>query len=86
MTAVNELNASDLAVAMIHLRHLYPLPSNLKTLLEQFDTILVPELNCGQLSKIIREQFLLDVVSFNKVTGKLFLVREIKERILQLLR
>jgi len=72
------------AVAHVHLRHVYPLPADLGTILERYKTILVPELNLGQLSRLLREHYLCDVVQFNKVQGMPFKVSEIFERILEL--
>jgi 2-oxoglutarate ferredoxin oxidoreductase subunit alpha len=72
------------SVAHLHLRHLNPLPSDLGEILACYKTILVPELNLGQLSRLLRERFLRDVVPLSKVQGKPFKVSEIYDRILQL--
>jgi 2-oxoglutarate/2-oxoacid ferredoxin oxidoreductase subunit alpha len=66
------------AVAQIHLRHLNPLPKNLGELLRQFDTLLVPELNTGQLATLLRDRLCLPVRQLNKVSGQPFTVAEIE--------
>lgn len=68
-SVVNELINEDKSVAQIHIRHLHPFPKNLKTLLSQFDKIVIPELNNGQLSKIIKSEFLLPVIEFHQIKG-----------------
>jgi len=64
-------------VAHAHLRHLNPFPRNLGELLARYDRVIIPEMNMGQLNKLIRAKFLLDVVSLPKVTGQPFKVQEI---------
>lgn len=85
LTAVEALQAEGKSVSALHIRHLFPLPENLGEVMRQFDTVLVPELNLGQLSQLLRAEFLMDVLSFAKVAGKPFLVSEIRDRILELL-
>lgn len=85
LSAVEELQAEEQSVSMLHLRYLFPLQKELKTILKQFDKILIPELNLGQLSKLLRAEFLVDAIPFAKTTGKPFLVQEIREKILELL-
>ena len=82
--AVRRSVADGMAVAHIHLRHLHPLPANLAALLARFDTVLVPELNDGQLATLLRDRLLLDVAQLTKVTGQPFHVSELTERIRQL--
>ena len=69
-------------VARIHLRHLNPLPPNLGELLAGFDRFLVPELNLGQLSKLLRSEFLVDARTVSKVRGLPFTASEIERAIL----
>ena len=71
-------------VAHVHLRHLNPLPPDLGDILKRYKTVLVPEMNLGQLSRLLREHYLIDVVQLNKVQGKPFKVSEIHERIVEL--
>lgn len=68
-SAVMALQAEGMAVSHAHLRHLRPFPRNLGEILKGFDTILVPEINNGQLVKIIRDQFLVDAQAYNKIMG-----------------
>jgi 2-oxoglutarate ferredoxin oxidoreductase subunit alpha len=56
-------------VAQAHLRHLNPLPRNTGEVLRRYDRVLVPEMNLGQLLKLVRAEFLVDAVGYNRVTG-----------------
>lgn len=80
-TAVQKSQQAGLSVAHVHLRHLNPFPSNLGEILGRFKSVLIPELNCGQLRMLIRAQFLVDAIGFNKVQGKPFSVVELVEKI-----
>ena len=79
-----EAEARGQSVAHVHLRYLNPLPADLGDILSRFDIVLVPELNLGQLAKILRETYLREVVSLPKVQGKPFMVSELVQRILEL--
>jgi len=79
--AVGHLRAEGKAVSHIHLRHINPMPKNLGELLGRFDKILVPELNMGQLSTILRDRYLVPAESLSKVTGKPFRIVEIEDGI-----
>lgn len=76
--AVDTMLGEGASVAHIHLRHIAPLPRNLGTLLGQYDEILVPEMNSGQLITLLRDSFLLPAEGLNKVTGKPFMIAEIE--------
>ena len=76
-SAVAELVAEGHKVAHAHLRYLRPFPRNLGKLLKKYDKILVPELNNGQLVKIIRSEFLVDAIGLNKIKGLPFTKSEI---------
>lgn len=76
--------AAGRSVTHAHLRHLSPLPSDLGVILKRFKTVLVPELNLGQLSRLLRERYLIDVKSQCKVQGKPFKVSELYERFMEL--
>ena len=69
------------AVASAHLRHLNPFPANLGEVLSRYDKVMIPELNNGQLSVLIRSQFLLDAIPFNKIAGQPFKISEISGKI-----
>lgn len=89
LTAMESLKNQSIAasdkIGFLHLRVLNPLPPNLGDILSSFDKVLVPELNLGQLSFLLRATFLVDAISFSKVTGKPFLVQEIQQKILECL-
>ena len=70
-----------ISVSHIHLRHLNPLPRNLGDLLAGFDKVLVPEMNMGQLTTMLRSRYLVPAVSLPKVTGKPFKIVEIMDAI-----
>ena len=65
----------------VHLRHLNPLPKNLGELLRRFDKVLVPEMNDGQLTTLLRDKLCIEPIPFNKVTGHPFLIHELVDRI-----
>jgi len=68
-SAVIELQAAGKQVAHAHLRHIRPFPKNLGELLGNYKKVLIPEINNGQLIKIIRDKYLIDAVGFNKIKG-----------------
>jgi 2-oxoglutarate ferredoxin oxidoreductase subunit alpha len=68
-SAVAELQAKGESVSHLHLRYIRPFPRNLGTLLRQFDQVLVPEINNGQLIRILRDEFLVDAKGYNKIMG-----------------
>jgi len=67
------------SVAQAHLRHLSPMPANLSDVLRSYDKVLVPEINLGQLALLLRGQFLVDVISYNRVRGLPFRAAELAE-------
>ncbi|MCB0566668.1 MAG: 2-oxoacid:acceptor oxidoreductase subunit alpha [Phaeodactylibacter sp.] len=68
-SVAQNLLAEGYEVAHAHLRHLRPFPRNLGAMLDNYDKIIIPEINNGQLSKIIREKFLKEVIPYNKIQG-----------------
>jgi len=74
---VKRCRQEGLDVSHIHIRHLWPFPANLETLLAGFDAVLVPEMNTGQLVKILRSELLIDARGLNKVSGQPFKIQEI---------
>lgn len=80
-TAVQRCQQAGLSVSHAHVRYLNPLPRNLGTMLKQFKTVLVPELNMGQLRMLLRHHYLVDCIGVNKVQGKPFTVTELVEAI-----
>jgi 2-oxoglutarate ferredoxin oxidoreductase subunit alpha len=79
---IRRIRARGLKVAQVHLRHLNPFPSNLGEIVKAYDKILIPEMNLGQLRKLIRAEFLVDAQGLNKMTGQPFLAGEIERAIL----
>ena len=79
--AVSALRDEGGKVSHIHIRHIWPLPKNLGDLLEGFDQVLVPELNKGQLSTVLRSQYLTDAQTLSKVSGQPFKISEIEAAI-----
>lgn len=69
------------AIGHAHLRHLNPFPSDLGEVLRRFKTVLIPELNTGQLRQLIRNEFLVDAIGLNKVQGQPFQVFELESKI-----
>ncbi|MCS7028808.1 MAG: 2-oxoacid:acceptor oxidoreductase subunit alpha [Bacteroidia bacterium] len=84
-TAVRELNNQGHNIAQVHLRYLNPFPKNLGDILKRYKKVLVPEINNGQLVKIVRDKFLVDAIPFNKIQGLPFNVVEMKAKILEVL-
>jgi 2-oxoglutarate/2-oxoacid ferredoxin oxidoreductase subunit alpha len=82
-SAVIDLLAEGKSVAHAHLRYLRPFPKNLGDIIKNFDMVLIPEINNGQLIKIIRDQYLVDAKAYNKIMGvpitKTELLGKIKE-------
>ena len=65
------------SVSSAHLRYLNPFPQNLGEVLAGFETVIIPEMNLGQLCTMIRAKYLVDAVAFSKVKGRPFQIREI---------
>jgi len=82
-SAVGELQNQGYAVSHAHLRHLRPFPANLGEILRNFKQVLIPEINKGQLIKIIRDQYLIDAAGYHKIMGipitKTELVMKVRE-------
>ncbi|MGB0368338.1 MAG: 2-oxoacid:acceptor oxidoreductase subunit alpha, partial [Flavobacteriales bacterium] len=83
--ATKELVAEGHSVSHAHVRYLFPFPKNIEEVLRSYDTVLVPEMNMGQLNTLIRSEFLIPTVALNKVKGIPFTKGEIKEKVLELL-
>jgi 2-oxoglutarate ferredoxin oxidoreductase subunit alpha len=82
-TAVEELLKEGHSVAHAHLRYMRPFPRNLGELLNKFKKVLIPEINNGQLIKIIRDQFLIDAKGYNKIMGVPITNAELKEAVVK---
>ncbi len=84
-SAIEGLQAEGHAVSMLHLRHLFPFQKELGQILRNFEQVLVPEMNLGQLSRLLRAEYLVDTISFSKLQGRPFLISEIRNRVLEIL-
>jgi 2-oxoglutarate ferredoxin oxidoreductase subunit alpha len=82
---VNNVNRSDARVAHVHVRYLNPFPPNLGEVVARFPRVLVPELNRGQLSRLLRAEYLIPALSYPKIQGIPFKASEISAKILEIL-
>jgi 2-oxoglutarate ferredoxin oxidoreductase subunit alpha len=80
-SAVERMRKEGKSVSSAHLRHLNPFPGNLGEVLASFETVIVPEMNLGQLCTMIRAKYLVDAVAFSKVKGRPFQIREIVQKV-----
>jgi len=83
--AVRAHQAKGHKVAHMHLRHLNPMPKNVGDVLKRYKRVLIPEMNLGQLSMLLRARFLVDAIGFNKVQGKPFSQGEVEAKITEVL-
>jgi len=81
--AVRRARGNGGKVASAHLRHLNPLPRNTGEVLARYAEVLVPEMNTGQLQKILRAEFLVDVQGYDRVTGHPISAEELEEEIMR---
>ncbi len=79
--ACRRVRNAGMEVAQLHLRHLNPLPKDLGEILKRYDAVMVPEMNLGQLSMIVRARFLVDAVGYNQVRGLPLKAAELAEAI-----
>lgn len=79
--AVQSHRQKDKSVSYLHLTYICPLPDNLAELLDGFDQILVPEMNMGQLSTLLRDKLGVTTIPYCKVAGQPFLISEIEDKI-----
>lgn len=84
-TAVEKLKAEGYNISYAHLRYLNPFPKNLGDILHRFESVVIPELNMGQLKSLIQAKYLKSVIGINKVQGKPFKSIELEEKIKMLL-
>jgi 2-oxoglutarate/2-oxoacid ferredoxin oxidoreductase subunit alpha len=80
-SAVEKMQREGKSVSAAHLRHLNPFPRNLGEVLAAFETVIIPEMNLGQLCTMIRAKYLVDAVPFSKVKGRPFQIREIVRKV-----
>jgi 2-oxoglutarate ferredoxin oxidoreductase subunit alpha len=82
---VRRLRLRGKKIARAHLRHLNPFPKNTGEVLSRFDKVVIPEMNLGQLSKLVRSEFLIDTISINKMKGLPFRAAELEEQLLEMM-
>jgi 2-oxoglutarate ferredoxin oxidoreductase subunit alpha len=84
--AVTDSRQAGRKVSRMHLRNVWPLPKDLNEILTGFKAILVPEMNMGQLTRVLRSEMPQhNFISYSKVTGQPFLVSEITDKIATIL-
>ncbi|MDQ3878508.1 MAG: 2-oxoacid:acceptor oxidoreductase subunit alpha, partial [Actinomycetota bacterium] len=81
--AIRRVRAQKKKIARAHLRHLNPMPKNTREVLSRFDKVIVPEMNMGQLSKLFRQDFLIDTISINQVRGLPFRAGDLAAKIME---
>jgi len=72
-------------ISHVHLKYINPFPRNLGDIIKRFDKVIVPEMNNGQLIKLLRDKYLVDAIPFNKVKGVPFMRRELRDKFQELL-
>jgi 2-oxoglutarate/2-oxoacid ferredoxin oxidoreductase subunit alpha len=82
--AVRSVRNTGIPVAQAHLRHLNPFPADLGDVLKRYDAVMVPEMNLGQLSLLLRARYLVDVVGYNHVRGLPLRAAELADAITEL--
>ena len=84
-TALIELHAQGYTdIAHLHLRHMNPFPKNFESILKNYEQVLVPEMNSGQLRQLVRANYLIPAVGLNKIQGLPFTTDEIKRKVIEL--
>ena len=81
LSSVVELQKENDNVSFVHLRNVFPFPKDLGKLISGFDKVVIPELNLGQLHKLIRAEYAVDAISINKLEGKPFTIAELVQKI-----
>jgi 2-oxoglutarate ferredoxin oxidoreductase subunit alpha len=83
--AVRRIRGRGLQIAHAHLRHLSPFPADLGDVLARYEQILIPELNLGQLARLVRAEYLVDAQSYTRVAGIPFRAAELETCILEMM-
>jgi 2-oxoglutarate ferredoxin oxidoreductase subunit alpha len=84
-TAVGDSIAEGLDVSHAHVRYLNPFPKNMGEMLRNYEKVLIPEMNNGQLIKVIRDKYFVDAIGYNKIKGMPFTTGELKTKIKEVL-
>ena len=79
--AARRVRASGRKIATAHLHHLNPFPRNTGEVVRGYEKVLIPEINLGQLKMLLRAEFLVDAVGYNKVRGRPFRAAELADAI-----
>ncbi|MCA1671394.1 MAG: 2-oxoglutarate ferredoxin oxidoreductase subunit alpha, partial [Actinobacteria bacterium] len=82
--ACRRLRERGKKVARAHLRHMNPFPQNTEDVLRRFKRVVIPEMNTGQLAKLIRADFLIDAVTISSMRGMPFKARDLEARLLEI--
>ncbi len=82
--AVRRARKKGIDASHVHVRHIWPLPTNLGELLRGYDKVLVPEMNTGQFKTVLRDQFLIDARPLTKTSGQPFTIAELEAAIAEL--
>lgn len=85
MAARENLNAKGIKFSRAHIKYLNPFPKNTGEVLSRFKKVLIPEINLGQLNKMIKAEFLTDTIALNKVQGLPFKASEIEKKVMEIL-
>ena len=83
--ACRRLHERGKKIARAHLRHMNPFPQNTEDVLRRFKRVVIPEMNTGQLAKLIRADFLIDAVTISSMRGMPFKARDIEARLLEII-
>ncbi len=84
-SAVGRMRRGGYKIARIHLKNIYPLPNDLGNIVNRFRHVVVPEMNLGQLSKILRAEYLVDAQSICKVEGQPFTAAQLHQQFLEII-
>lgn len=85
-SAIMRVRERGMKASQLHIRHLNPFPKNLGEVLYKFKNVLIPEMNLGQLSKLLRAKYLVPTISLNKIQGLPFKSVEIEKKIEEILK
>ena len=85
LAAARRVRERGRKVATAHLVHLNPMPANTGEVVKRYAKVLIPELNTGQLSMLIRSEHLVDAMSFSKVQGQPIFAEELEVEILKVM-
>ena len=84
--AMKTQREKGMRIGHVHLRHLNPMPKNLGEIFKRYRKILVPEMNMGQLSMLLRAKYLVDAEGYNKIQGQPFKISELEHKIQEVVR